>query len=348
MRITHIDYIRVYIPWQKSFQEPMRAWRAAANTTPEEEDSYIIVKVHTDDGLVGIGEGNRDMALTRQQGDALIGKDPRALDPWKLERPWAHVGFDLMGKALGVPMYRLLGTRVHDRIPMAYWSPYLPPEQTGVLAAEGAARGFKVHKIKARPWDAVGQVKAIHAAAGPDVAVRIDPNGLFDLPATAVRIAREIEPYNVECLEDPVMKHRPEWNRFIREKTTIPVALHDFDLLNVYAHVKAEAIDYLNVGGSRGLNAERALRAAHVAEAAGVPIWLQIEGHCYDIQAAYNIHLNAVIPNAILPQDTLPFIREASIITEPLWPKDGFVNVPEKPGLGIELNEEAIACYRVP
>ena len=347
MRITHIDYIRVYIPWQKSFQEPMRAWRAAANTTPEEEDSYIIVKVHTDDGLVGIGEGNRDMALTKQQGDALIGKDPRTLDPWKLERPWAHVGFDLMGKALGVPMYRLLGTKVHDRIPMAYWSPYQDPATTGIHAAEGAARGFKVHKIKARPWDCADQVRAIHDAAGPDMAVRIDPNGLFDLPAVAVRIAREIEQYNVECLEDPVMKHRPEWNRFIREKTSIPVALHDFEILNVFAHIKAEAIDYLNVGGSRGLNAERALRAAHVAEAAGVPIWLQIEGHCYDIQAAYNVHLNAVIPNATLPQDTLPFIREDSIVTEPLWPTDGFVDVPEKPGLGIELDDAAIDCYRV-
>ena len=347
MRITHIEYIKVFVPWQDSFKEPMRGWRAAANTTPEEEDAYVIVKVHTDDGLVGIGEGNRDMALTRQQGDALIGKNPMELNPWKLERPWAHVGFDLMGKALGVPMYRLLGTKVHSRIPMAYWSPYQDPATTGIHAAEGAARGFKVHKIKARPWDCADQVRAIHVAAGSDMAVRIDPNGLFDLPAVAVRIARQIEQYNVECLEDPVMKHRPEWNRFIREKTSIPVALHDFEILNVFAHIKAEAIDYLNVGGSRGLNAERALRAAHVAEAAGVPIWLQIEGHCLDIQAAYNIHLNAVIPNATLPQGPLPFIREDSIVTEPLWPTDGFVDVPEKPGLGIDLDDAAIECYRV-
>jgi L-alanine-DL-glutamate epimerase-like enolase superfamily enzyme len=347
MRITHIEYVKIFIPWQESFREPMRGWRAAANTTPEEEDAYVIVKVHTDDGLIGIGEGNRDMALTRQQGERLLGANPLELNPWRLERPWAHVCFDLMGKALGVPMYRVLGTKVHDRIPMAYWSPYEAPAQTGRHAEEGARRGFKVHKIKARPWDAVEQVKAIYSAAGPEVAVRIDPNGTFDLPAVAVRIAREIEQYNVECLEDPVTKLRPEWNRFIREKTTVPVALHDFEILNVMGHIKAEAIDYLNVGGSRGLNAERALRAAHVAEAAGVPIWLQIEGHCYDIQAAYNVHLNAVIPNATLPQDTLPFLREASIATEPLWPDDGFVAVPERPGLGIELDEAALARYRV-
>ena len=347
MRITHIEYSKVFIPWQRSFQEPMRAWRAASGTTPEEEDAYVVVQVHTDSGLVGIGEGNRDLALTRQEGERLLGTDPLTMDPWKLERPWAHVGFDLMGKALGVPMYRLLGTRVHQQIPMAYWSPYQAPEQTARHAEEGAARGFKVHKIKARPWDAVAQVQAIHGAVGAAMAVRIDPNGTFDLPAVAVRIAREIEPYNVECLEDPVTKLRPEWNRLIREKTTVPVALHDFEILNVMAHLKADAIDFLNVGGSRGLNAERARRAAHVAEAAGVPVWLQIEGHCYDIQAAYNIHLNAVIPNATLAQDTLPFLREASIVREPLWPREGLVPVPEGPGLGIELDEAVMTRYRV-
>ena len=52
-------------------------------------------------------------------------------------------------------------------------------------------------------------------------------------------------------------------------------------------------------------------------------------------------------PAATLPQDTLPFVREATIVTEPLWPSDGFVDVPEKPGLGVELDDAAIECYRV-
>ena len=343
LRIEHIEYAKIFIPWQTSFREPMRQWRAAGRTTPEEEDAYVVVQAHTEDGLVGIGEGDRDLAAMRQQGERLLGKSPFELDPWKLGRPWAHVCFDLIGKALGVPMYRLLGTKVHQHIPFAYWSPYQSPEQTGRHAEEGAARGFTLHKIKARPWDAVAQVKAIRAAAGPAYGVRIDPNCTFEQPAVAVRIARQLEDENVECLEDPVTQTRPEWNRFIREKTTVPVALHNSDPQNVLRHIKAEAIDYVNVGGS----VERVMRAAHLAEAAGLPIWLQIEGHCYDIQAAFNAHLNAVIANATLPQDTLPFLREASLVTEPLWPTDGFVDVPEKPGLGIELDEEAMARYRV-
>lgn len=343
MRIARIEYFKVFIPWQASYREPMRRWRAAAHTTPEEEDAYVIVKVFTDDGLVGIGEGDRSLTATQQQGERLLRKSPLELDPWKLGRPWAHACFDLLGKALGVPVYRLLGTKVHERVPFAFWSPYETPEQTARHAEEGAARGFKVHKIKARPWDAVEQVKAIHAAAGPEYAVRIDPNCTFEQPAAAVRIARQLEDYNVECLEDPVTQTRPEWNRLIREKTTIPVALHHSDPANVLRHIKAEAIDYLNVGGT----VERVFRAAHLAEAAGIPIWLQLEGHCYDIQTAFNLHLNAVLPNATLPQDTLPFLREASVVTEPLWPVDGYVAVPERPGLGIELDEAAVARYCV-
>jgi L-alanine-DL-glutamate epimerase-like enolase superfamily enzyme len=152
-----------------------------------------------------------------------------------------------------------------------------------------------------------------------------------------------LEGYNVECFEDPVTQERAEWNRQIREKTIIPVALHSSRVLDILRHIRAEAVDYVNVGGSL----ETVFRAAHLTESAGIPIWIQIEGHCYDIQAAFNAHLNAVIPNATLPQDTLPFLREDTIVTEPLWPDDGFVKVPEKPGLGIELDEKKIRRYRV-
>ncbi|MBI2191118.1 MAG: hypothetical protein HYU36_03900 [Planctomycetes bacterium] len=343
MKITRIDCFRVFVPWQASYREAMADWRARMNTTPEEEDSYVLVRVHTDEGLTGLGEGDRDLGVIQREASSYVGRNPLELMPWKLGRPWAHAFFDLQGKALGVPFHRLIGTPVHDRVPMAYWSPYETPHKTAKHAEEGARRGFKVHKIKARPWDAVDQVKAMTAAAGPDYAIRIDPNCTFEQPSVAIRIARQVEGYRVECLEDPVTQDRVEWNRLIREKTTVPVALHSSQPQNVWRHLTAGAIDYLNVGGSL----ETLFRAAHLAEAAGVPVWLQIEGHCYDIQAAFNVHVNAVIPNAVLPQDTLPFLREASIVTEPLWPTDGFVKVPEKPGLGVDLDENAAERYRV-
>ncbi len=123
----------------------------------------------------------------------------------------------------------------------------------------------------------------------------------------------------------------------------MPVALHDTSPINLLNHIRADAADFVNIGGS----VENIFRAAHICESAGIPVWLQTEGHCYDLQAAFNCHVNAVIPNATLAQDALPFLREASIVTEPLWPTDGAVKVPEGPGLGVDLDEEMIGKYRV-
>jgi L-alanine-DL-glutamate epimerase-like enolase superfamily enzyme len=343
MRITKIDYMKVFVPWQASFKEPMREWRARGGTTPEEEDAYVIVQVYTDEGLVGLGEGERSIEKVRSQGETFIGKNPLELNPYHLHYPFVHAIFDIIGQALGVPVYRLLGGKHRDRVPVAYWSPYLPPHETAKHAEEGKASGFTVHKIKARPWDAVRQVKAMTAAAGDDYAIRIDPNETFQVPATTVRIDRELEGYNVECFEDPVPKAHIEWYPLLRQKCRIPIAIHQGNPHLIFEAAKREAMDYVNIGGSP-LNT---IRAAAVAEMAGCPVWIQNEGHCLDIAAAFDAHIGAAIPNATLPYDTLHFIREGSIAENPLVPKDGFLPVPTEPGLGVKLDKKAMERYRI-
>ena len=347
MKITKVDTMRVFIPWQDSFKDPMVRWRASSGTTPEEEDAYVIVQVHTDEGIVGIGEGGRSVAETEAEAQKVIGKNPLELDVLTLRRPWAHAVLDIAGKALGVPGYRVIGMGKHrDRIPVAYWSPYLPPEETACHAEEGVRRGFTHHKIKARPWDAVGQVVAMTAAAGRDYLIRIDPNERFENPATTVRIDEELRDYpNVEMFEDPVPKRHPEWYRLLRQKCRVPMAIHTSDTKMILDHVRQDGVDFVNVGGTAG----SAIRAAAVAEAAGCPVWLQFEGHCYDIQAAFDAHVGAAIPNASLPYDTLPFIREGSITVEGYSHSvvEGHYEVPEAPGLGVTLDLKACEKYRV-
>lgn len=124
IKITKVEQMRVFVPWQDSYKEPMVSWRGMSGTTPEEEDSYVIVQVHTDEGIVGIGEGGRSMVQTEQQAQQYIGKNPMELDMFNLGRPWAHAFLDIAGKALGVPAYRLIGNGKHrDRVPVDYWSP---------------------------------------------------------------------------------------------------------------------------------------------------------------------------------------------------------------------------------
>jgi L-alanine-DL-glutamate epimerase-like enolase superfamily enzyme len=343
MRITSIDTMKVFIPWQASFREAMQQWRARSGTTPEEEDAYVIIQMHTDEGRTGLGEGGRSLEQVRAQAEAYLGKNPLELNLLMQPVPFVHALFDLVGQALGCPVHQLLGGRHRDQVPVAYWSPYLPPKETAKHAEEGASRGFKVHKIKARPWDAVEQVKAMSAAAGPDYAIRIDPNETFELPATTLRLARQMEGYNVECFEDPVPKAHLEWYSLLRHKCPLPLALHQGQPQAILEAVKREAVDYFNVGGPP----LQMIRAAAIADAAGCPVWIQNEGHCLDIVAAFDAHLGAAIPNATLPYDTLPFLREGSLAENPLTPQDGFLPVPTEPGLGVRLDEKAVARYRV-
>jgi L-alanine-DL-glutamate epimerase-like enolase superfamily enzyme len=343
MIITAIDYMKIFVPWKASFKEPMLHWRAMSGTTPEEEDSYVVVQVHTDEGLVGLGEGGRSLDEAKEIGERLIGQNPMALDAFNMQPPFLHAVFDLMGQALGVPVCQLLGGRYREQVPVAYWSPYLPPEETARHAEEGIGLGFKVHKIKARPWDCAAQVKAIAAAAGHEYAIRIDPNETLGLPAVTARIDDEIAAYNVECLEDPVPKARPEWYALLRKKCATPLAIHTRDTAMILNMARLDAMDYVNVGGTPN----QARAAAAVADAAGCPVWVQFEGHCLDIAAAFNVHVGAAIPNATLPGDILHFLREGYLSREPLIPADGLVAVPTAPGLGVELDEAAVERYRV-
>lgn len=343
MIITKIEYMKIFIPWQESMKEAMQSWRARSGTTPEAEDAYVIVQVHTDEGLIGLGEGGRNIQQVKRQGDQFIGKNPLQCNPYQLHYPFVHAMFDLMGQALGVPAYQLLGGKYRDKVPVAYWSPYLPPKETAKHAEEGRQRGFTVHKIKARPWDAVEQVKAMAAAAGNDYAIRIDPNETFEQPSTTVRIDHDLEGYNVECFEDPVPKAHLEWYALLRQKCRIPMAIHTSDIRLILQAAKLDAMDFVNIGGPP----QRVWQASAVCEAAGCPLWIQNEGHCLDISAAFDAHLGAATKNASLPYDTLHFLRQGYIAENPLTPKDGFITVPNEPGLGVKLDKKAVERYRV-
>ena len=106
---------------------------------------------------------------------------------------------------------------------------------------------------------------------------------------------------------------------------------------------RLDAIDYVNVGGTP----REAQSAAAVAAAAGCPVWVQFEGHCLDIAAAFNVHLAATIPGATLPSDILHFLRDAYLDRNPLVPHEGLVDVPKGNGLGVDLDEALVARYRV-
>ena len=304
----------------------------------------LVCRIETDEGLVGIGEKQGRPDSYDSEVDDLTGKDPLSVDPFTLPVIFACALLDIVGQAKGIPIHRFFGEKVRNRVPVSYWSCPMEPHETAAEAASGARLGFTNHKLKARPWNIVDTVRQMKDAAGSEYTVGVDPNMKFKYLHVATRLAEELEPFGtVENFENPILKHHLDWFRLLREKTSIPIAMHFHDTQDVFAAVKVECCDQFNLSGAPQL----VKKTAAIAEAADIPIWTQMGGLCLGVLAAYSVHVQATIPNAILPCDELPFIREADILSGALVVDNGHFIVPEGPGLGVELDMRVMEKYRI-
>ncbi len=333
MKITDIELYQLEIP-------PIEA---VSRYMPKIYD-ITVCHVRTDEGLDGWGEYQGTRQKHEHTVAQYMGLDPLDCDPFALPDFLTCCLLDIAGKAYGIPVHRFFGAQVRTQVPVSYWSCPMEPAETALEAEIGAALGFTNHKLKARPWNIVETVKLMKEATGPEYTVGVDPNTLFRLPHAAARLAEQLEPFDtVANLEDPVLKQNLDWYRLLREKTTIPIALHLGNPSGVLQAAKAECIDYVNLGGP----AQQVRSAAAVAEAADIPCWLQMGGLCLGILAAYSVHLQATIPNATLPCDELPFMRVADVLEQGLELSAGHFTVPDGPGLGVRVNQSIVDKYRV-
>jgi L-alanine-DL-glutamate epimerase-like enolase superfamily enzyme len=333
MKITQVDLYEVEIP----LIPPI------ARYFPKIYD-ITLCRLQTDAGLEGWGEYQGKKSAQQEQAATYIGQDPLALDPFARTDAFTCALLDIAGQAYGLPLHRFFGAQARDKVPVSYWSCHMEPHETAAEAEVGAKLGFTHHKLKARSWDIVETVRAIKEAAGPNYTVGVDPNTQFELLSHAARLAAELESFGtVSVFEDPMLKNNLEWYRMLREKTHIPIALHMGAPSGVLAALKAECVDYINLGGS----ALQVRQAAALAQAADVPCWVQMGGLCTGVLAAYSVHLQATLANATLPCDELPFTRVADVLQEGLTLEKGHFNVPTGPGLGIKVDMGVVEQYRV-
>jgi len=349
MKITQVDLFQVDVPLIPAIAK----YR-------EKIYDITICRILTDEGLTGIGE-SAVYHLSRESREQLgataegfVGQDPLGIDPFAQGMLFECALLDIAGRAYGIPVWRFFGPKVRDRIPVSYWSSPMEPEDTAAEAEVGARMGFTNHKLKARSWNIVETVKLMKEAAGPDYTVGVDPNTEFKHLHVATRLAEELGPYGtVSNFEDPMLKNRLDWYRLLREKTDIPLAMHfgapqaggarPCLASDVLEALKAECLDYATLGGT----SQEVIKAAAVAEAADVPVWIQMGGVCLGILAAYSSHVQATIPNATLPCDELPFVRSADVLGGSLVLDEGHFILPEGPGLGVTLDMDVIERYRV-
>jgi L-alanine-DL-glutamate epimerase-like enolase superfamily enzyme len=324
-----------------------------------------IVEVRTDGGLAGHAFGGSPSTIEGPLRDAVLGQDPldteriwqRMYAGWR--KPVAKgdvissIGaldiaiWDVVGQALGQPVYKILGGFT-DRIRVYAAGGYYQ-EGKGIddLVAEMAGyveAGHRAVKMKiggAPLGEDVQRVRAVVEAVGPDVAVMIDANNAWSA-YEAIRFGRAVEELGLFWFEEPVHPDDMAGHIEVRQALAIPIAAGE----NEYTRF-----------GCRDLIASRAvdILQADAVTAGGITEWRKIAAMAgaYHIPMAphgdpyMSVHLMGSIPNGLI-METYPAVTGyMAELVEPFTVEEGTIKIPDRPGLGLALDEAAIERYRV-
>jgi len=350
LRITAVELFQVVVPMKPdSTTDPETAEASRFDLVPK-----IILKIRTDSGLAGIGETGRgeDFAAVQRNADFLRGKNAFDLDLARLELP-ARAGYaafemalyDVVGKALGWPVYKLLGGLAQRKVLVGYWTGRRTPAGMRRVAERARAGGFTSIKMKAKQGDPVVESVAEIAKVAPHIKVILDPNTRYRSYADFLPVARALEKIgNMLVYEDPFDKSDFEGYRRLRREVKAHVVLHLGDPKAMIRAIREDACSAFNTGGNPGMASFVA--NCYLAEAAGMPVLHGSGNDCGIVDASY-LHSCAAAPNCTLPSDILSFLREDDLIVEPIEIRDSYAIVSDRPGLGVELDEDAVRRYQV-
>ena len=355
MKIADVQAIPLAIPL-KPF-DPPSSWQTRMR-------KQVLVRVLTDDGLTGLGEAFAlggplavSNVIVESLKPLLVGQEPSRIEYLVdlLHRATQNYGrrgigmfaisgveialWDLLGKVLNVPVYQLLGGAVRPRL-CAYASlvRYDTPERVAAACEKFAVRGFgfiKLHQID------VASVRAAREAVGPDVEVMLDTNCPWT-PAEALSMARQLEPYRLFWLEEPIWPPE-DYSALadLRRQSPVPIALGEnestlFGFRSVVEHRAADVLQpsIIKVGGISEFR-----KIAALATAAGLPI----APHSFYLGPglAATLHVAATL-SGTMPVEFPALDLETPFLARPIEAHDGHVEVPSGPGLGVEINEEAL------
>ena len=367
MKITRVETIPVEVPLKEGLTTKTAGGEHVVSP-------YVVVRVHTDAGLVGLGEATLSprwsgetspgcvAAIEGLIGPAITGQDPiaitalrRTIDGTIRHNPFAKAAvemalWDIAGKAAGQPVYQLLGGKVKDELPMKMVVGAFPVNQAVALAQRFLDWGATCLKVKVGldPTTDITRVHSVREAAGPDIPIGIDANQGWDL-ATARRCLADMG--DLLFAEQPVPTTDPRDLARLRGDTRIPIMADEsvFTLQDARRLTELGACDILSVypGKHAGIAATREI--AHVARAAGVVCSMGSNLEL-GIATAAMLHLAAAEPSlddARYPGDYLgPLYHQADLLKEPLQLGPSVARVPDGPGLGVELDEDQLERYR--
>lgn len=250
--------------------------------------------------------------------------------------------FDAVGKATGAPVHHLLGNRVRSDAALSWWSIDMPPEDWRAECAEALARGYTSYKFKARPWfDLEEQLGHVTPHLPDHFEIDLDFNTMANDSAHAARVIKALEKYHhVKIIESPIPQGDVAGNRYLRAHTELPIALHVGNPPLMTALTEEICDGFVVCGG-----ASQVLREAEILAEANKVFWLQLVGT--GITTAFALQVAAVCSHARWPAVTCQNLYQHSLLAPELSVAGGFVAIPDGPGLGVEIDWDAVLRYRI-
>lgn len=356
-------------------------------TTYRVPPRWMFLKIETDEGIVGWGEpvvegrARTVEAAVHELSDYLVGQDPRRInDLWQvMYRGGFYRGgpilmsaiagidqalWDILGKSMGQPVYKLLGGRLRDRMKTYCWVGGDRPGEIIEGIHRARAMGFDTVKMNGTEEFAMVESHAavdralekfalIRSEFGSTIDFGIDFHGRVSMPMAKV-LLRELEPLRPLFVEEPVLAEQCEYYPRLAESTSIPLAAGErmysrFDFKRVF---EAGGISILQPDVSHAGGITECLRIAAMAEAYDV----SLAPHCPlgPVALAACLQVDLVSQNAVFQEQSMGihYNQGAELLDYVLNPedfrvKDGFVAASERPGLGVEIDEARVIAASV-
>lgn len=346
----------------------------------------VLVRVSTDEGVygigsVGVGNGAAAYVLQEHLRPILLGRDPFDVEVlWEsMYRATLNYGrkglvveaisavdialWDIIGKATGQPVYKLLGGKTKERIPV-YASRLYAREDLDLVAAEAAAfvrKGFRAVKQRFGYGPKEGLpgmrknlhlIRTVRQAIGPDVELMADAYMGWDVHY-AIRMIRMIEDagLNLKWVEEPVIADDIDGYAEIKRSVSTPISggEHEFTRYGFRELIQRRAVDILQPDVNRVGGITEAIKIWGMAAGFGLPV-IPHAGQMHNYHLVMS-HLNSPMAEYLPPKEDGGILDDDTMfnelfIGEPLA-SDGFITLPDTPGLGLELNMDRIRAWRV-
>jgi L-alanine-DL-glutamate epimerase-like enolase superfamily enzyme len=364
-KISSIDLFPIRVPF-------LRPHKIALGSA--EGRDILVVKIETDNGLVGIGEAiahpgfSGETLGTLKAGvtclvECVLGENPLHLNKILAsmdKKIYANYGakgaiemalFDILGKGFDVPVYNLLGGISQDRFPLSRSASHSDMERDIAEVKEYLSDGYRIIKVKVGVLDVhedVERVKAIRDLAGPGVSLRADANQGWDVP-TALKFIRSVEDCGLEFIEQPVSKWNLDGMAHLRSKSMTPIladesAANEYDVLEI---IKKQAADFISIKLVKSGGILGARRIAALANCAGIKCYLGSQTET-SIGSAAGLHY-ALSADCFNYGGEIygPAFFQKDITKRPIKIEGGYIFPSQEPGFGMELDMERIREFTI-